>query len=130
MKFRECGDCTACCDGHIIGNSHGNIFGYHKPCIFLVHKKCSIYNDRPQSCHNFQCAWTQNLFPEWMKPNACGVLVSVEINKNDNVQFLRVVEMKDTIDYLVYAEVEKFCKENNTYYVKVPYESNSRDPRL
>lgn len=130
MNFRECGDCTACCDGHIIGNSHGNIFGYHKPCIFLVHKKCTIYNDRPQSCHNFQCAWTQNLFPAWMKPNECGVLISVEINKTDNIQFLRVIEMSETIEYSVYAEIEKFCNENNTYYVKVPYESNSRDPRL
>ena len=130
MKFRECGDCTACCDGHIIGNSFGNMFGYHKPCVFLVHKKCTVYKDRPNTCDTFQCAWTQNLFPEWMKPNRCGVLISVEINKNDNIQFLRVVEMKDTIDYLVYAEIEKFCKENNTYYVKVPYESNSRDPQL
>ena len=130
MNFRECGDCTACCDGHIIGNSHGNIFGYHKPCIFLVHKKCSIYTDRPHSCHNFQCGWTQNLLPEWMKPNVCGILVSVEINKTDNTQFLKVIEMRETIEYSVYVEIEKFCSENNTYYVKVPYESNSRDPRL
>ena len=130
MNFRECGDCTACCDGHIIGNSFGNMFGYHKPCVFLVHKKCTIYNNRPSTCDSFQCAWTQNLFPEWMKPNLCGVLISVEINKNDNKQFLRIVEMKETIDYTVYAEIEKFCNDNNTYYVKVPYESNSRDPRL
>jgi Fe-S-cluster containining protein len=130
MDFRDCGDCTSCCDGDIIGNAHGNIFGYHKPCIFLVRKKCSIYTDRPQSCHNFQCGWTQNLFPEWMKPNKCGILVSVEINKTDNIQFLRVIETRETIEYSVYAEIEKFCNENNTYYVKVPYESNSRDPRL
>lgn len=130
MNFRECGDCTSCCDGHIIGNSYGNSFGFHKPCVFLVKKICTIYKDRPHSCDKFQCAWTQNLFPEWMKPNICNVLISVEINKNDGTQFLRVVEMKETIDYAVYAEIEKFCNENNTYYVKVPYESNSRDPRL
>jgi len=128
MTFRPCGDCTACCDGHIIGNSYGNRFGYHKPCVFLVKHKCSVYSDRPKSCHNYQCAWTQGILPEWMQPNKCGVLVSVEIN--NDIQFLRVVEMKETVDYAVYAEIEQFCKTNNTYYVKVPYESNSRDPRL
>ena len=130
MKFRQCGDCTACCDGHIIGNSHGNKFGYQKSCVFLVQKICSIYKDRPNSCHSYQCAWTQNLFPEWMKPNNCGVLISVEINKDDNRQFLRVIEMRENIADEVYSEIEKFCSDNNTYYVKVPYESNSRDPRL
>ena len=130
MSFRECGDCTACCDGHIIGNSYGNTFGYQKPCVFLVERICSIYKDRPKSCHDYQCAWTQGILPDWMKPNLCGVLVSVEINKSDNRQFLRVVEIKELVDYRVYAEIEKFCNDNDTYYVKVPYESNCRDPRL
>lgn len=128
MNFKECGDCTSCCDGHIIGTSHGNRFGYRKPCVFLVSKICSVYKDRPKSCHDFQCGWTQNLFPEWMKPNLCGVMVSIEIN--NDIQFLRVVELQELIDYAVYAEIEKFCSENNTYYVKVPYEQNGRDPRL
>lgn len=65
-----------------------------------------------------------------MKPNLCGVLISVEINKEQGQQFLRVIELKETVEYSVYAEIEKFCNENNTYYVKVPYESNSRDPKL
>jgi hypothetical protein len=56
-----------------------------------------------------------------MKPNLCGVMISVEWDSEK--QFLRVIEMKEAIDYKVYAEIEKFCKENNTYYVKVPYES-------
>lgn len=130
MDFRECGDCTACCDGHIIGNSYGNEFGYQKPCVFLVHKLCSIYTDRPKSCHDFQCAWTQKILPEWMKPSECGVLVSVEINKDTNQQFLKAIEMKELIDYSVYSEIDKFCKENDTYYVKVPYESNCGHPKL
>lgn len=130
MNFRECGDCTACCDGHIIGNSHGNEFGYQKPCVFLVNKLCSIYIDRPKSCHDFQCAWTQNILPEWMKPSECGVLVSVEINKDINQQFLKVIEMQELVDYSVYSELDKFCKENDTYYVKVPYETNRRHPKL
>jgi len=130
MNFRSCGECTACCDGHIVGNSYGNVFGYHKPCVFLVNRACSIYKDRPQSCHDYQCAWTQNVLPEWMRPDQCGVLVSIEINTVEHKQFLKVVELQEIVDYSIYSEIDNFCKENDTYYVKVPYESNSRDPRL
>ena len=130
MSFRPCGDCAACCEGHIIGNSYGNVFGHHKPCVFLVNRVCSIYKDRPKSCHDYQCAWSQGILSEWMKPNECGVLVAVEINREEGRQFLRVVEMQEIVDYNVYAEIDRFCQENNTYYVKVPYESNRRDPRL
>lgn len=129
-SFRPCGDCTACCDGHIIGNSYGNRFGYHNACVFLVKKICTIYKDRPESCDNYQCAWSQRLLPEWMKPNLSNVLVSVEIDHAQQKQFLRVIEMAPTIDYAVYKEIEDFCNKHDTYYLKVPYESNSRDPRL
>jgi len=122
ISFRPCGDCTACCDGNIIGTSYGNKFGNHKACVFLVRKQCTIYPDRPSCCSSYQCAWTQNILPEWMKPNKCGVLVSVETK--DDKQFLKVIEMKDAIEYSVYAEISSFCKENNTYYVKVPYRAS------
>ena len=126
MDFRECGDCTACCDGHLIGNSYGNRFGEGKPCPFLLSGICAIYKDRPNTCRKYQCAWSQKILPEWMKPNLVGVMVSVEININtDNKQYLKVVEMKSLVEYSVYAELEKFCSENDTYYVKVPYESRN-----
>jgi Fe-S-cluster containining protein len=118
--FRPCGDCTACCDGWLIGEAKGHPFGNCKACYFLINKLCTIYNDRPQVCRNYQCAWTQHLLPDWMKPNKCGVLVSVE-TKEDH-QFLRVIEMRPAIDYAIYYEIDKFCKESNTYCVKVPYE--------
>lgn len=123
--FRPCGDCTACCSGFLVGNSYGNKFGMGKPCVFLVNKICSIYKDRPQSCHNYQCAWTQGILPEWMKPNECGVMVSVEINREKQMQFLKVIELKELVSFEVYKEIEKFCEENNTYYVKVPYEQTT-----
>lgn len=119
MNFRECGDCTACCEGFLVGNAHGNRFGNYKPCIFLVKNICAIYKDRPTSCHSYQCAWTQHLLPDWMKPNLCGVLVSVETEPSGQ-QFLRVIEMRETIDYSVYAEIKAFCNLHNTYYIKVP----------
>ena len=124
LTFRSCGKCTACCDGHLIGNSYGNAFGNKKPCIFLVKKICAIYETRPQTCRNYQCAWTQGILPEWMKPSECGILVSVEIDKDRN-KYLKIIEMKPVIDYEVYKEIDIFCKENSTYYVKVNYESRN-----
>jgi Fe-S-cluster containining protein len=130
MTFRPCGDCSACCEGHIRGNSYGNLFGYHKPCVFLVDKACSIYKDRPNTCKAFQCAWSQGLFPEWMKPNLTGIIISVETNSEYNKQYLRATEISPIVNNSVYTELEAFCSSNNTYYIKVPYETNSKDPRL
>lgn len=119
MSFRECEDCTACCSGFLMGSAYGNKFGCGKACVFLARNLCTIYADRPSACRDYQCAWTQKLLPEWMRPKDCGVLVSVE-NKDDK-QFLRVVEMRETVEYAIYSEIEQFCKQNNTYYVRVPY---------
>lgn len=123
-KFRPCGDCSECCSGALIGNSHGNRFGHGRACVFLVNKTCSIYKHRPQACQTFQCGWSQHILPESLKPNKCGVLVSVETDTVSNLQYLKVIEIRPIVEYWVYLEIDKFCKENNTYYIKVSYESN------
>lgn len=120
IDFRPCGDCTACCDGFLIGEAKGIPFGDGKPCQFLVSKNCTIYADRPQVCRNYQCAWTQFVLPSWMKPNQCGVMVSVEYDK-DGKQYLKVIEMREEIEYNVYSTIDTFTRENNTYWIRVPY---------
>jgi Fe-S-cluster containining protein len=120
INFRPCGDCAACCEGHLIGNAHGNQFGKGRKCIFLVKQECQIYHERPETCRKYQCMWSQGIFPEWMKPNKTGMMISAEWK--DGKQYLRCIEISPKIDYNVYAEIEKFCTENQTYYVKVPYD--------
>lgn len=121
-SFRDCGDCHACCDGHLIGEVYGHSFGHGKKCFYFIQEKCTIYEQRPEMCRKYQCAWTQNLLPEWMKPNKTGLLVSVE-DEPSGKQYLKAVEMWPNIEYHIYNEIESFCKTHNTYYVKVPYES-------
>ncbi len=123
LNFRPCGDCAACCEGHLIGNAWGNKFGAGKKCIFLVKQECTIYHDRPETCRKYQCMWSQGIFPEWMKPNKCGLMISAEWK--DGKQYLKAIEISPNVNYNVYAELEKFCGENNTYCVKVPYESRN-----
>ena len=120
IEFRSCGECTACCEGHLIGNAYGNSFGNGKKCIFLVQKKCTIYKDRPETCKKYQCAWTQGILPEWMKPNKCGLMISVQ-DESSGKQYLKAIEIRADVSQNVYDELEKFCSSNNTYYVKVPY---------
>lgn len=121
INFRECGDCAACCEGHLISNAHGNPFGNGRKCIFLVKQNCVIYNERPEVCRKYQCMWSQGIFPEWMKPNKTGIMISAEWK--DGKQYLRAIEISREVDYNVYEEIKTFCKQNDTYYVKVPYDN-------
>lgn len=77
MEFRPCGDCHECCTGKLAGNQYGNQMYPDRKCVFLV-GDCSIHVTRPESCAKYQCAWAQRLFPEWMRPDQCGVVISVE----------------------------------------------------
>jgi len=114
--FNPCNECHECCNGNLIGNAHGNNFGQGKKCLFLVDKLCTIYENRPDTCKKFQCAWSQKLFDdENMRPDKSGLLISVEYD-SDNKQFLKVIQTKDLVEYKYYKEVEKFCESNNTYF--------------
>ena len=103
-----------CCDGHLVGNTRGSWFGNLKPCKYLV-GGCTIYKDRPSQCRNYECAWTQGLLPEWMRPDLVGALVSVEIDR-DGRQYLKAVcsgELRED----VIEEINKFATDNQTYFV-------------
>lgn len=120
-NYYPCDECTACCDGKLIGNSYGNMFGNNVPCKFMVDKKCQIYKNRPSCCVKYQCAWTQKLFPIDMRPDKCGLMVSVETD-TDGKKMLKVMELIPIVEYRYYKEINKFCENNDTYFVKVPYE--------
>ena len=86
--FRECGECTACCSW-LIGDAFAWEFGAGKTCNFLECNGCGVHKARPETCRNYQCAWSQHLLPEEMRPDKCGFLVSVE--QNENGQYLKVL---------------------------------------
>lgn len=123
-KFRECGECNLCCKGHLQAEIFDYKMGNGKPCIYLKQEKCSVYKDRPEVCKKYQCAWSQYLFPEWMRPDKTGALISVENNPETQQQYLKLIETKPTINYDVYFQINKFCNDNNTHYVRISFESN------
>jgi Fe-S-cluster containining protein len=98
--MRPCDDCTACCTW-LKGSAYGYEFGEGKSCKFLCKTGCDIHKARPTVCEGYFCAWAQELLPEEMRPDKCGVLASVE---NNNGQYLRLtlIDGKINIDILEY----------------------------
>lgn len=76
IRTRQCGDCTACCEGWHTSNINGHDMFPGRPCHYFS-DKCSIYEFRPQNCKDYHCAWVMddtNTLPEWLKPNISGVI--------------------------------------------------------
>lgn len=119
MSFRDCGECQACCKGHLYGDAYGSIFRPGQPCIYLK-QVCSIYQTRPSVCKKYQCAWTQGITSEAHRPDQSGWLVSVEIDK-DKQQYLKAMEIVKNPPEAVYDELLNFVKEHQSYIVRIPY---------
>jgi|GEM_PF-871960 len=91
---RRCGSCTACCT--VLA-----IIELHKParwaCDHVNCQGCGIYEDRPSSCREFNCAWLRNEIPgdtsrdESLRPDRLGVMFdsfySTATNKDRFVAF-------------------------------------------
>lgn len=68
----ECGECTLCCELLYIK-------AFKKPagklCTFCENKKCTIWNDKPEECTGFECAY---LYSEKanikFRPDYCGII--------------------------------------------------------
>lgn len=122
QTFRDCTGCAACCEGHLIGNAHGNSFGAGKPCVFLEHQQCVIYDTRPEVCSKYQCAWSQDLFDTVLeKPSESGLLVSVE--QENGLQYLKCIEVgeyqESDLEY-----IKTWAKSHNTYVKLHTYEDS------
>lgn len=75
---RECGGCTACCDGWLKITVYGNDVYPGKPCPYSTGHCCRIYEHRPlDPCKNFVCGWldSQSPFPDDFRPDKLGVII-------------------------------------------------------
>lgn len=117
MNFRPCNECNKCCTGKLLANIHGFEMGNGKPCVFLIKGQCSIYDNRPKVCQSYQCAWSQGLFDEDMRPDKTGLMVSVE--KDLEGQYLKVIPVNHQINIDDIEKLEKNMKELNARYVFV-----------
>jgi hypothetical protein len=75
-QTRQCGDCTACCDGWLRINVHGQDVYPGRPCQYSTGHSCRIYENRPEQCRKFICGWFEenSALPENFRPDKIGVI--------------------------------------------------------
>lgn len=72
---RSCDGCTACCEGWLSAEALGKRFFPGQPCHWVGCSGCTVYEDRPKVCSDFECAWKSTHFlPEWFKPPQSNVI--------------------------------------------------------
>jgi hypothetical protein len=75
MTKRECGSCTACCEGWLSADALDMRPG--RACRHCTEQGCAIYENRPEDpCVRFKCAWLedQGQYPDEMRPDRSGVI--------------------------------------------------------
>lgn len=75
---RQCGPCTACCDGWLKIEVYTHQVDRGKPCPFSIGHRCAIYDTRPPDpCRQFVCGWLarNSPLPEWMRPDKAGLIL-------------------------------------------------------
>lgn len=76
---------------------------------------------RPHVCRKYQCAWSQGITSEHLRPDLSGVLVSVEIDDNGH-QFLKAMDVIKNPSCEIYDEIAAFVKTHHSYYVRIDHE--------
>jgi hypothetical protein len=101
----ECDGCTLCCKLLDIKETDSKPGEYCKHCEPGV--GCKIYNERPEPCRIFECAWKQMKHAgEELRPDKCNVLFE---KWSDYVMVGTTTE--DSLSGLVLGQIEYFKKE-------------------
>ena len=116
-NMQKCDECTLCCKLLEIPETESKPNEWCKHCD----NGCSIYQDRPDGCREFECAWLQmdNVGIE-MRPDKCGVIFE---------KFADTVIMGVTdgyVSYRVQGQIEAFKRENISV-VMMDHSKRSKD---
>lgn len=78
---RECGTCQSCCIAPAINKPEVQKRP-GSPCLHSLQGGCNIYENRPDPCRTFFCAWRRSRdFPDDWRPDRSGVLAILEVNE-------------------------------------------------
>jgi len=107
-----CGECNACCVALLIK-------GFKEAdtsCEKLCDNQCSIYEERPPACVNYECLWLQlskimDLASEY-RPDNIGVMVSTHYyeDRDEFVFTIRELEKERMNFNNLDAELEEFLE--------------------
>lgn len=111
--IQDCGECNLCCkllETHDVPSPIGEY------CKLCTDQGCSIYEERPNECREYQCMWTQ--MPKQyarieMRPDQCGIIFD---KQSDNVITARLEEDRK-ISQLVMGQIQSFMREGYSILV-------------
>jgi Fe-S-cluster containining protein len=72
-RVRQCGSCSACCTLLEVTDVGKSANEWCKHCD--AGNGCTIYDDRPQMCRSFSCAWLQGHLSDDWYPERAGLVV-------------------------------------------------------
>jgi hypothetical protein len=106
MGENKCGECTVCCTLSVVKELNKEAGETCKHCISKV--GCSIYEERPQDCKDFECAYLQSGTDNVsLRPDNCNVMF---FKKSDRI-FGGVVAPKKPITDIARGQIEAFRKQ-------------------
>lgn len=83
--MRECGNCSLCCTVMAVRELDK---GANTSCVNDCGGSCGIYEQRPQSCRDFECLWLKGVVPQSVKPNECDVVLGATLDGNGMVAYV------------------------------------------
>lgn len=73
QEARNCGSCTSCCTLLEVTDAGKAVNEWCQFCV--AGKGCTIYDQRPQMCRSFSCAWLQGHVNDDWYPERAGMVV-------------------------------------------------------
>jgi len=138
MNKRECGECTACCEGWFRPNvgegwwirsspelqpEPAEIYGHPILPMLGCHFRgngCTIHENKPNHpCKSYQCAWLQNKnnqIPEWIKPSKSKVIITERKRDQPSgtpITFWDITECGQEISATYLNWILIFCERND-----------------
>lgn len=80
---RRCRTCSECCFALAVKELEKPDKTHCKHCKTGSWKPCSIYEDRPDACREFECLWHAGFFTSNDRPDKIGVVFAGTVIDND-----------------------------------------------
>lgn len=112
MSNRECGSCTACCEGWLTSEKMQLRPG--SACQHCTIDGCGIYERRPVNpCVSFRCAWLRDekSLPDDMRPDLCGAIVMFD-RRWKGIKVIATVPTGEKIPQETLNKLRTFAKVN------------------
>lgn len=113
MSERECGECTACCEGWLYSEKMNLRPGSR--CVHCSASGCGIYDDRPEApCRKFRCAWLADgeTVPDEMRPDQCGAIIMLD-RKWNGWNIIKAVPTGEAIPDETMEWLKAYARKNN-----------------